>query len=96
MHFEKAGLLAYAHGEYYALGERLGRFGFSTDKPKKQAKAHSEKELDKAEPKNSKAESQEAPRRPFYESAPKTKARPKKQTDKNKGAPHGKRKENKK
>ena len=34
MHFERADLLAYAHGEYYALGERLGRFGFSTDKEK--------------------------------------------------------------
>ena len=32
MHFERAGLLAYMHGEYYSLGDRLGRFGFSTDK----------------------------------------------------------------
>lgn len=38
MHFEKANLLAYAHGEYYALGERLGRFGFSTDKNKDEEK----------------------------------------------------------
>lgn len=30
--FSGADLLAYAHGEYYALGERLGRIGFSTDK----------------------------------------------------------------
>ncbi len=30
--FDKAGLIAYAHGEYYALGEKLGKFGFSTDK----------------------------------------------------------------
>ena len=28
--FKKADLLAYAHGEYFALGERLGSFGFST------------------------------------------------------------------
>ena len=35
LRFDKAGLLAYAHGEYYALGEKVGRFGFSTDKPKK-------------------------------------------------------------
>lgn len=35
LHFERAKLLAYAHGEYYALGERLGKFGFSTDKEKK-------------------------------------------------------------
>lgn len=31
---DRAKLLAYAHGEYFALGEKLGRFGFSTDKPK--------------------------------------------------------------
>ena len=31
--FDKAGLLAYAHGEYYALGEKVGKFGFSTKKP---------------------------------------------------------------
>ena len=28
--FKTADLLAYAHGEYFALGERLGSFGFST------------------------------------------------------------------
>ena len=32
MHFEKADLLAYAHGEYYTLGQVVGKFGFSTDK----------------------------------------------------------------
>ncbi len=36
--FDKAGLLAYAHGEYFALGDLLGKFGFSTDK-KKSSKA---------------------------------------------------------
>ena len=30
--FDKAGLMAYAHGEYYALGEKIGRFGFSAAK----------------------------------------------------------------
>ena len=30
--FDKAGLLAYAHGEYFALGEKVGKFGFSTKK----------------------------------------------------------------
>ena len=29
---EKGGLLAFAHGEYFALGRRLGRFGFSVRK----------------------------------------------------------------
>jgi flavin reductase (DIM6/NTAB) family NADH-FMN oxidoreductase RutF len=30
--FEKAGLMAYAHGEYYAIGEKIGKFGFSAAK----------------------------------------------------------------
>ena len=33
--FDRADLLAYAHGEYFALGEKLGKFGFSATKPKK-------------------------------------------------------------
>ncbi len=32
---EKAGLMAYAHGEYYALGEKIGKFGFSATKETK-------------------------------------------------------------
>ncbi len=35
--YDKADLLAYAHGEYFALGEKLGKFGFSTDKESKAA-----------------------------------------------------------
>lgn len=35
--FDKAGLIAYSHGEYYALGRKVGRFGFSTDKKKRPA-----------------------------------------------------------
>ncbi len=73
MHFERADLLAYAHGEYYSLGERVGRFGFSTDKPKK------------------KTERSDDGKKPFYEAAPKGKQTKRKPTDKNKGAPHGKR-----
>lgn len=34
LHLERAGLLAYAHGEYYALGRRLGTFGWSVRKKK--------------------------------------------------------------
>lgn len=30
-----AGLIAYCHGRYYALGEMLGTFGFSVKKPEK-------------------------------------------------------------
>ena len=29
---EKTGLITYSHGEYYALGERIGRFGYSVKK----------------------------------------------------------------
>ncbi len=31
---EKAGLCAYAHGDYYDLGKKIGKFGFSTNKKK--------------------------------------------------------------
>ena len=33
--FERAGLIAYSHGEYYALGRAVGKFGFSAAKKKK-------------------------------------------------------------
>ena len=39
---DRANLLAYAHGEYFPLGAKLGRFGFSTDK-KKNARSGAEK-----------------------------------------------------
>ena len=35
---EKAGLAAYAHGKYFALGAQLGTFGFSVRKRKKKSK----------------------------------------------------------
>ncbi len=34
LHLEKADLIAYAHGEYFALGKRLGSFGYSVKKKK--------------------------------------------------------------
>ena len=34
LRLDKAGLMAYSHGEYYALGRKLGKFGFSTAKKK--------------------------------------------------------------
>ncbi len=43
LHMEKAGLLAYAHGEYYMLGKRVGTFGFSAHKKKKHPKKRTEK-----------------------------------------------------
>lgn len=42
--FEKADLLAYMHGEYYALGERLGKFGFSATREKKASKPKAPRE----------------------------------------------------
>src|SRR3989339_998540 len=35
---EKGGLLAFAHGQYFALGRCLGRFGFSVQKSKKRTR----------------------------------------------------------
>ena len=35
MHFEKANLVSYMHGEYFELGKKIGKFGFSTNKKKK-------------------------------------------------------------
>lgn len=32
---DRARLLAYSHGEYYALGRRLGSFGYSVRKKKR-------------------------------------------------------------
>lgn len=82
MHFERANLLAYAHGEYYSLGEIVGRFGFSTDKVEKDNKTN----------KNIKKTQQKVEKKPFYENAPKGKSSRKRIADKNKGAPHGRRK----
>ena len=118
MRFEYADLLAYAHGEYYSLGEIVGRFGFSTDKEKKQSvkprtstnKVKSEEKnrsvKAKASPKkrggeervqkNAKSGGEQAEKRPFYENAPRSKGAKKKPSDKNKGAPHGRRKAEKK
>ena len=35
------GLIAYSHGEYLSLGEKLGQFGYSVSKKKKQTKKKS-------------------------------------------------------
>ena len=35
LHMERAGLLAYLHGDYYTLGRQVGKFGFSAAKKKK-------------------------------------------------------------
>lgn len=38
LHMERAGLVAYAHGQYFALGRSLGHFGFSVKKKSTQKK----------------------------------------------------------
>ena len=38
LRLERAGLIAYSHGEYFALGRRIGKFGFSAAKKKGSAK----------------------------------------------------------
>ena len=40
---DKANLVAYSHGEYFALGKKLGKFGFSVQKKKKHKKAPPQK-----------------------------------------------------
>ena len=37
LRLEKGGLLAFAHGQYFALGRSIGRFGFSVRKRKRKA-----------------------------------------------------------
>lgn len=44
--YDKVNLLAYAHGEYFALGEKVGKFGFSTDKKKPEARKPEGKKVD--------------------------------------------------
>ena len=40
LRLDKASLAAFAHGEYYELGKRIGTFGFSARKKKKKAKGN--------------------------------------------------------
>ncbi len=35
LHLERAGLVAYAHGDYFELGKRIGAFGYSVAKKKR-------------------------------------------------------------
>lgn len=71
--FDKAGLLAYAHGEYFALGEKVGTFGFSTKKPTK--KSQPKKQTANIE-KTKEIKNESHPvgeKRPFYLDAPRGK-----------------------
>lgn len=38
LELERADLIAYSHGEYFALGEKLGSFGYTVKKPVKKKK----------------------------------------------------------
>ena len=60
--YDKADLLAYAHGEYFALGEKLGKFGFSTDSKKTPREIKVEIERKKAE-KEARAQAAEQPKK---------------------------------
>ena len=74
--FDKAGLMAYAHGEYFALGEKLGKFGFSTDKPGKK-QAETKKAAPVSKEKKDASATEENKKRPFYLDAPRGKGKPK-------------------
>ena len=73
--FDNANLMAYAHGEYYALGEKVGKFGFSTKKPEK--RAHTEKKTAPVSKKEASDDANENKKRPFYLDAPRGKGKPK-------------------
>ena len=71
LQFDKANLLAYAHGEYFALGEKIGSFGFSAAKKNKtQKKAPAGEKNASPEAKKDGAENK---KRPFYLDAPRGK-----------------------
>lgn len=42
-HLNAAGLVAYSHGEYYALGKRIGKFGYSVKKQSSSKKTNYKK-----------------------------------------------------
>ncbi len=44
---QKAGLLAYAHGFYYTLGKKIGKFGFSVEKKKTIKKRRQRRAIEK-------------------------------------------------
>ena len=46
LNLQQCGLMAYAHGEYFALGRKLGDFGWSVRKKKKSPKKANVKKPD--------------------------------------------------
>lgn len=67
--FDRADLLAYAHGEYFALGEKVGKFGFSTNREEKNVvnggKKQTVKKTDVGK-KATKDKSAKEEKKPFY------------------------------
>jgi flavin reductase (DIM6/NTAB) family NADH-FMN oxidoreductase RutF len=55
LNLEKAGLLAYAHGFYYALGRKLGKFGWSVEKKKTIKKRRARQKAEQTEIKEKKS-----------------------------------------
>ena len=43
LHLDQADLLAYVHGEYFGLGEKVGSFGYSVRKKKKKKRPAQQK-----------------------------------------------------
>lgn len=81
--FDRADLLAYMHGEYFALGEKLGEFGFSTKKTKPKPRAKTGGVSDKRASIGRKSAGKSMPesfgddkeKRPFYLDLPKGKGK---------------------
>ena len=66
---DRADLLAYAHGEYYALGERVERFGHSATK-KKPIQKSAPMKIEKKKSREASDDRSEEKKRPFYLDAP--------------------------
>ena len=65
LHLEKAGLLAYAHGFYYALGKQLGKFGWSVEKDATKRKRAAKEKAEKSEKKKAFAKHSDFKRKNF-------------------------------
>ena len=69
LHLEKAGLLAYAHGFYYALGKQLGKFGWSVEKDTTKRKRAAKEKAEKSEKKKAFAKHSDFKRKNFKKDA---------------------------
>lgn len=47
LEIERAGLMAYAHGQYFELGKKIGSFGFSVKKPEKKKRHPNKRAVNK-------------------------------------------------